>query len=188
MLPRSPSTIHSISHSAYSTCLHKIACPECVCRSTRQQILAFLESLYTRLGVEPGAISVANVVALLRAEPWMTEINAHVRQKTAIERSRKVLIRSDGGSGIGMGHLARCMELASTLHNRKMMGTIATNDDPAAAAALSAAGFSFLTRQEPEVPWLARCVNDGAFDAVVIDIRGDLSANALQRRLVTGRW
>jgi spore coat polysaccharide biosynthesis protein SpsF len=84
--------------------------------------IRFIETLYQRLGAEPGEIDLGDVVELLKREPELIEINSHVRQKDADEDSYELLIRCDGGHKIGLGHVMRSLSLAIALRDRHSIG------------------------------------------------------------------
>lgn len=62
--------------------------------------LRFLETVYQRLGAEPGEADTTDVVRLLRSEPELLAINSHVRRKLTEVGEAVVVIRY-GGAAFG---------------------------------------------------------------------------------------
>lgn len=111
--------------------------------------LRFLQTLEDRLG-PLGRIALEDVVALLRREPWLMTINAHIHQKGAGDVNGTVLIRADGGGSLGFGHLMRCLSLAHELRETQGLGVVfltglhPMGDAAAAKAAISRDDFPVL--------------------------------------------
>lgn len=146
--------------------------------------LAFLEAVHAALGVPAGEAGLAEVGALLRARPDLLGINAAVRQKSADARTRTVLIRCDGGGGLGLGHVVRCLAIADELREREGCGVrFAMCGPQAGIAAVRAAGFPVETAPDgaSEAGWLAGVVARHAPDALLLDVRTDLAPEALRR-------
>ncbi|HXZ67120.1 MAG TPA: glycosyltransferase family protein, partial [Alphaproteobacteria bacterium] len=85
--------------------------------------LAFMEAVGARLPLD--TVSLPEVAALLRREPWLMTINAHVHQKSANQQAQTVLLRADGGGKLGLGHLMRSLSLAEALRDREGLGVCA---------------------------------------------------------------
>ena len=85
--------------------------------------LAFMEAVGARLPLD--TVSLPEVAALLRREPWLMTINAHIHQKSAAEQAQTVLLRADGGGKLGLGHLMRALSLAEALRDREGLGVCA---------------------------------------------------------------
>ena len=146
--------------------------------------LEFLRTLYARTGAEPGEIEIDDVATLLRNDPTISAINAHVHQKQADEVSRKVIIRCDGDADIGLGHISRMMSLATQLRERFAIAvTFALMHGSQGAAAIEAVPFPCVLAPKgiDEVVWLDTLIKDNDANAVVFDIRTDLPGSALDR-------
>jgi len=84
--------------------------------------LEFMREVYKRL-YKPGKIvNLEDVIHLLEKHPDLMEINSHVRQKGLKDKSRKVVFRVDGDEKVGMGHIVRCLALATELQERYFCG------------------------------------------------------------------
>ncbi len=104
--------------------------------------LAFFEEIYRRLGVPAGTAEFRQVLALLRADPSLLEINTHVRQRRADEKPLSILIRCEGGHAIGLGHVVRCLAIAAELRDRFSAAVrFALGGDEAAFALVRAEAF-----------------------------------------------
>src|SRR5262245_5230539 len=77
----------------------------------------FIEAIYDRLHAQAGEATLTDLVALLRREPSLLDLNAHVQQKSAIATSGTVLVRCDGGPEIGFGHVRRSLNIARALRD-----------------------------------------------------------------------
>ncbi|MDQ7831827.1 MAG: glycosyltransferase family protein [Desulfovibrionaceae bacterium] len=60
--------------------------------------LAFLEAVYAALGAAPGEADIRDVADLLRARPWLMDINSHVAQKTAGQPTLRLVIQAGDGA------------------------------------------------------------------------------------------
>jgi len=87
-----------------------------------QADLNFMRKVYKRL-YRPGEIvDLKEAIKLLKREPKLMEINSRVRQKKLQDKSKRILFRVDANQKIGMGHLIRCLALASELQERYFCG------------------------------------------------------------------
>lgn len=80
--------------------------------------LSFMNALYDALDKRNLPFQLPDVVALLKEQPDLKEINAHVHQRRLVENIKKVLFVVDAGGSYGFGHLMRCMELAQQITER----------------------------------------------------------------------
>lgn len=149
--------------------------------------LTFVEKLYERLGATPGEIDISSVVRLLQAEPALLSINQHVRQKSADQASYRALIRCDADSRIGMGHMMRSLSLATHLRDSFSIGVAFAVSPPAPGSSVSAQSlaeqYDFPVHVRPEngdeAAWIDALLQKQAYDALIFDIRTDLSADAI---------
>jgi spore coat polysaccharide biosynthesis protein SpsF len=146
--------------------------------------LQFLETVYARLGAQPGEADIADVVSLLRADPTLLQINSRVRQKALDQRTFKALIRCDGDAQLGLGHVYRCLALADELRERQGVGvTFAIQRGAQAFERVQGSGYpaarqpSDLSEQE----WLDELLERSGADLLVLDVRTDLSRTAVDR-------
>lgn len=82
----------------------------------------FMTTVYEKLGAAPGEAEIADVVSLLKGDPELVAINTHVKQKSEDDLSHEVIVRCDGGSELGLGHVMRCMALAERLRDHHAVG------------------------------------------------------------------
>jgi len=137
----------------------------------------FIEELYRRLDVPAGEADMTEVVRVLKAHPELLEINGHVYQKKATDRSHKVLFRCDGDDQVGLGHVVRCLALADELREKHGCGVIfALASGEPGRALVREAGFPLLipSAEEDEASWLNAVIARQGPDILVLDIRSDL--------------
>lgn len=104
--------------------------------------LAFMQAIYDRLRVSAGEAKFIDVLALVRNQPELLSINAHVRQRRPDEKPFSVLIRCDGGRELGLGHIVRCLAIATALRDRFSAAvTFAVGGDEAAFELVHAQAF-----------------------------------------------
>jgi spore coat polysaccharide biosynthesis protein SpsF len=139
--------------------------------------LKFLEEVYQRLEVPAGEADITDVVKLLKAAPELLDINSGVRQKTAREKTRRAIIRCDGDSVIGLGHVVRCLALAEELREVHSWGvTFAMERGEIGIRMVTEAGFDIKINPdaENEGEWLEKLMDSLKPDAFIMDIRTDL--------------
>lgn len=134
--------------------------------------LQFLESLYKELGAGPGEIEVDQVCELLRQEPKLGEINAHVSRKSASQQSYRVLFRCNANPQVGMGHLIRCLALGQALRDGAGMGVeFAMYDSATARPRLAEQSFVCTPLTTEQGPELRRLLEEHRIDLLVTDLR-----------------
>lgn len=110
---------------------------------TRSDLL-FVDQVYKELATGSDIIDLHDVVNLIDIKPWIKNINSHVHQKKVSEKSKVILLITQTSSGIGMGHLSRCLALATELQESFGAKTIFyVNSDPTICNILDKQGFLF---------------------------------------------
>jgi spore coat polysaccharide biosynthesis protein SpsF len=143
--------------------------------------LAFIEAAYDRLQAQAGEASLSDLIGLLRREPALLAINAHVKQKAPEAPSGTVLIRCDGGRAMGLGHVKRSLALAHELQARQGLGCIFVMRDGEARTLPEAQGFvTEILGAQPEAEALARIGTAWRAAALVVDTREGPNEAALK--------
>ncbi len=151
--------------------------------------VAFIEAVYARLQAQAGEASLTDLVALLRRDPSLMTINAHVRQKAVEAQSGTILVRCDGNPKLGYGHVMRMLALAETLRDAHGFGVaFAVAPDAETQARIAARGFALMTMPDglEEAAWATALVAGGAPRALVLDVRTKLSRADVMRLRRTG--
>ncbi len=146
--------------------------------------IKFIETLYDRLGAEPGDAELSDVVELLKREPGLLDINNNVKQKRTTSTSGLVIMRLDAGPQIGFGHLTRCLALAKVLRDSEGLGVrFAIAGNPDAQARIKASGFPFDVRpqSEHEADWISDLITAHRASTLVLDIRTRMSRQSVAR-------
>jgi spore coat polysaccharide biosynthesis protein SpsF len=143
--------------------------------------LEFFAALAARVDLE--TVSLKDIAALLRREPWLRTINAHVHQKAASEATATILIRADGGGQLGYGHLVRALALAEELRDGQGIGIVVLTGAHEAGDAQAARAF-FEGHRIPvvtmlpevgEVEFILEKAQRRNASALVLDIRTGLT-------------
>lgn len=143
--------------------------------------LRFLEELYRRLGVAAGRADITEVVRLLRREPELLAINAHVRQKQAGALSRRVLFRCDGDEQVGFGHIFRSLALAGELRDGFGCGVgFVMARGEKGMKVVRGAGYPVKVVEGPEESYLEGLVREEKTDVIVFDCRSGLNKETLE--------
>ncbi len=94
--------------------------------------LEFMNRTHNLLRDSGRPFDLPGVLALIRADPALCEINAHVHQRGLSEAVRSVLFFADAGGGYGYGHFMRSLEVArQTVERLGWPVTFAVDDDRA---------------------------------------------------------
>lgn len=139
--------------------------------------LEFLEHIYQRLQVSAGEADVADVVKLLKTSSELLDINSRIRQKSAMERTRKAVIRCDGDADVGLGHVVRCLALAEELRDIHSWGvTFAVERGEIGIGIIAEAAFDVRVKAKADAEdrWLENLLASLKPDALILDIRTDL--------------
>ena len=86
--------------------------------------LILIERLHEELQVTAGEARLADVSRLLQERPDLVALNAHVQQKEMTASHGTVLIRTDGGGSLGLGHVMRTLAVAEVLRDEMGYGVI----------------------------------------------------------------
>src|SRR5262249_54719875 len=133
---------------------------------------------------QAGEATLTDLVALLRREPALLDLNAHVQQKAPVATTGTVLMRCDGGAEIGFGHVRRCLSVARALRDREGYGVrFAMEEDEVATKTVEAAGFPIdhMPNGPKEIDWLLQLAEHHRPVAAVLDVRTQLSATSVMR-------
>lgn len=154
--------------------------------------LEFFAALARRADLE--TVSLKQVAALLKREPWLLAINAHVHQKAATQSAATVLVRADGGGRLGFGHLTRALAIAEALRDREGVGVLALTGAHADGNAREARDF-FEARKIPvqmkrpserEIDFIFAAARRSKASALVLDVRTALSISVLESLRASG--
>ena len=105
--------------------------------------------------------------------------------QTGRANGASVLIRCDGGSEMGLGHIVRCLALAEELrekHGSRVQFLI--RGQPVAIQMAEKAGFSVLgpaNAHEKDRDWISRVLSDQQPEVLVMDFRAGLDADAVRK-------
>jgi spore coat polysaccharide biosynthesis protein SpsF len=146
--------------------------------------LRFLTEVYRELDEPAGELDVGDVVDLLRRQPDLIDINKDVDRKGLRTESPTILIRCDGGSEYGWGHLSRSLAVAEplrTTHGAEVH--FAFRGDDSAADTISDREFRvhWFSDEEPEDRWMEKLFAEFDPDALILDVRSDLSPECLSK-------
>jgi len=145
--------------------------------------LRFIEELYRRLAVRPGEIEIDGVVRLLRSSPELLEINGHIYQKKATDRTVRMVVRCDGDASVGLGHVVRCLALADELRETHGCGiTFAMASGEPGMALVRENGFPIAAKPTDinEGDWLDELMEQQQPAVLLLDLRSDLPRGKLR--------
>ncbi len=146
--------------------------------------VTFIEAVYRRLQAQAGTATLTDLVALLRREPQLLELNSHIRQKPMTATSGTVIMRCDGGATLGLGHVRRSLSIARQMRDREGLGVrFAMIGDHTAADMVRMQGFAVDAKPgaESEIDWLLDLAETHKPMAIILDIRTGLSPHAVLR-------
>jgi spore coat polysaccharide biosynthesis protein SpsF len=144
--------------------------------------LRFIEEIYRRLGAPTGEAEVSEVVRLLRKAPELLEINGHIYQKKATDRTVRVVMRCDGDALCGLGHVVRCLAVADELREKHGCGiTFAMVTGEPGMALVREKGFPVAVKPAglDEQGWLHGLTSALSPDVILLDIRSPLPREVL---------
>ena len=180
-------TGYFVDHPDFGDCC-RVPIPEDCRLSARMSVdtkadLEFLEEVYRRLGAEAGELDVRAVVRLLKAEPALMELNAHVLRKHTDVTQLRAIVRCDGDAQLGMGHVVRCVALADELRESCAFGvTFAMASGDIGIDYVSKRGYCVeRVRVDTEEADLRLLVERHRPNLLVLDVRTPLSAGAVDR-------
>ena len=140
--------------------------------------LRFLEEVYARLQVPAGEADMRDVVRLLRAQPELLKINSHIHRKKAEEKTRRALIRCDGDTQLGLGHVYRCLALTDELREVHGWGvSYAMIRGEVGFELVQQAGYPIEQKKDDNFEdfWLEGVVSSLQPDVLILDIRSSLT-------------
>lgn len=143
--------------------------------------LHFQDVLYARLGVPAGEADLRAVADLLRQDPALLTINAHVQRKALGYSNRRVLLRCDGSAQLGLGHVYRCLALADELRDVHGWGVVFAMADSSLGTEVATRAGYHVERKcgEVEDAWLEDLASRQRPDVLVLDVRSDLARSTL---------
>lgn len=99
-----------------------------------------------------------------------------------------VLVRCDGGAGLGLGHVKRCLGLAKALETLDLAVAFAGRYDEGARAVIADAGVRAVVwpQEQSEAAWLQDMLQQSNAHALVLDIRTELPQSAIRRARESG--
>ncbi|MCD6472789.1 UDP-2,4-diacetamido-2,4,6-trideoxy-beta-L-altropyranose hydrolase [Candidatus Aerophobetes bacterium] len=146
-----------------------------------QADLNFMRKVYKRL-YKPGEIvDLKEAIKLLKREPKLMEINSRVRQKKLQDKSKRILFRMDANQKIGMGHLIRCLALASELQERYFCGiSFIIKSSNSVTDMIKERGFKveILSKnisKEDELSQIEKFVQDYGIDRIILDLKDKIA-------------
>jgi spore coat polysaccharide biosynthesis protein SpsF len=135
---------------------------------------AFIEAVYDRLNARAGQADLGDLIALLRREPGLLRINAHVKQKAARQMSGTIIMRCDGGAALGFGHVKRSLAIARELRDQHGFGVhFALMQNESAQRIIESDGFTseIMPSERIEAVWLSGLIARVQARAVLFDTR-----------------
>lgn len=151
--------------------------------------LMFMEEVHRRLDASAGEVDISSVVGLLHSFPELLDINGHIYQKKATDQTVTAVVRCDGDSRIGMGHVFRCLAIADELREKQGCGIVfAVGSGEHAISLVRRAGFPVenVPLGVDENEWLSSFLKSRRADIIILDIRNDLRPDAVRRWRATG--
>jgi spore coat polysaccharide biosynthesis protein SpsF len=135
--------------------------------------LFFMNQIYHELSSEDKIVDLHDVVRLVDKKPWLKIINAHVHQKTITEKSKIFLFITQASADIGLGHLSRCMALATEFQESFGANSFFyVNSNPNTQKILEEQGFEFFAESEfgpqADVPSL---LTKKKFSRIIVDVK-----------------
>ncbi len=89
--------------------------------------------------------------------------------------NKTILIRTEGGRNIGMGHIMRSLSIAHAIKERGLSVSFIVNDDKAALDAIASAGYPVITRDAQQSSRDIVIKYCRSFAAVIFDTKRDVS-------------
>ncbi|MBT7790675.1 MAG: NTP transferase domain-containing protein, partial [Calditrichaeota bacterium] len=138
--------------------------------------LFFMNQIYQELSSDDKIVDLHDVLNLIDKKPWLKKINDHVHQKEVEEKSKTFLFITQASPEIGMGHLSRCIALATEIQESYGAKTIFyLNSDEIALTILKQQGFivSLESQLGPKTDILA-IVQMNKISRIIVDIKPDI--------------
>ena len=134
----------------------------------------FIEAIYEKLHAKAGEASLSDLIALIKRDPSLLKLNAHVQQKPITSESGTIIFRCDGGGSLGFGHIKRSLAIARHLRDRHGFGVrfaIMANEQVRRMANQFGFPVDEWYADESEAEFLSRCLAAGTVLGVVFDTR-----------------
>jgi spore coat polysaccharide biosynthesis protein SpsF len=142
--------------------------------------LALIRLLYEKLRAPAGELKLCDALALMREDPALRRINAHVRQKAMGQVERHALICCEGGSNAGLGHVRRSLSLARALRDSHGYGvTIGLKGDFAIAELIRTDFFEVVLLDS--FSDLENLAGSGKFSLAIVDVKDWLTRRDMTR-------
>lgn len=142
-----------------------------------QADLEFMRAIHQRLYKSGEIVDLAEVIRLLQEEPELLELNSCVRQKGLHDHSKRLVFRVDAGQETGMGHLVRCLALASFLQEHYFCGIafILKNNGDEASKIVEKKGFVVNSlppdvSQNDELLCLEKFIKEYRGNGIILDL------------------
>jgi spore coat polysaccharide biosynthesis protein SpsF len=103
--------------------------------------MAFMNTLHDALNHESHPFDLPHAVDLLRQQPELHQINAHVHQRQLIEDIKRILFIVDAGAEFGYDQLLRCRQFALQIVEQLSFPVTFMVDDERAAELIKERGF-----------------------------------------------
>jgi spore coat polysaccharide biosynthesis protein SpsF len=151
----------------------------------------FIEAVYRRLDAQAGEANLTDLISLLRRDPNLLGVNAHIAQKPVTHSGGNIVFRCDGGGPLGLGHVKRSLALAKILRDAHGYGGVfAMSEHGQANALVETEGFAVerWREDEGETEWFAGVLARANPGAVIFDTRLPHGAAAVRMARQSGAF
>jgi spore coat polysaccharide biosynthesis protein SpsF len=140
--------------------------------------LQFMREVYARFAGSDGYVNFEKAMPGILADEKLLSINGAVKQKSILDKSKKIAIRTAASESYGLGHLRRMMSVARILTDEFFCGVIfVINKNEIAENLLIKAGLQFKCLADDE-RLLAGAAEKA--DLVIIDLPYEISVGAVK--------
>lgn len=154
----------------------------------KKGISVLIEDAYRRLLDSEGTATLTDLVDLLNRQADLFDLHAASRGEPAPRAAGTVMLRCDGGEGLGLAHVRRCLAVARNLSRAEGMDVrFAVIEDRSAVEAIRAEGFpvDVMPDGAAEIDWLLDLAQYHRPAAWLLDLRTGLTPHALLRLKAT---